>query len=257
MSTRARAWAVAVCALCLLAGVLAEIALGAPSPARRGCRPAHSARCAARACRAARVRRSAHDRCAGVHRAGRNGDRSGRHALRSRPRIGQRRRRVSPGFGRQPRGRGAAPGTPAPPAGSAEPASPNPSVPAATATQPSLAQGPGGASEATRPAGEAPTGAPASGPARVQVIAKEYSFTLSRPEVPAGEVVLELVNRGEDAHNLHVAEGTAGAEQGATPNTEPGAVRDLHVTLRPGSYTLFCSLPGHEAKGMHATLVVH
>ncbi|HWX45189.1 MAG TPA: queuosine salvage family protein [Solirubrobacteraceae bacterium] len=32
--------------------------------------------------------------------AGRNGDRSGRHSLRSHPRIGQRRRRVSPGFGR-------------------------------------------------------------------------------------------------------------------------------------------------------------
>jgi plastocyanin len=90
----------------------------------------------------------------------------------------------------------------------------------------------------------------------VQVIAKEYSFTLSRPEVPAGEVIVELVNRGEDAHNLHVAEGTAGAEAGAAPNTEPGAVRDLHVTLRPGSYTLFCSLPEHEAKGMHATLLV-
>jgi plastocyanin len=228
MSTRTRAWAVAVCALCLLAGLLAEIALGAPSPARRVCRPAHSARCAARACRAARARRSARGHCARVH-----------------------------GARRQPPGHRAAPSTPAPPAGSAEPASPNPSAPTATTTQPSPASSPGGASEPTRPAGEAPTGAPSSGPARVQVIAKEYSFTLSRPEVPAGEVVLELVNRGEDAHNLHVAEGTAGTEQGATPNTEPGAVRDLHVTLRPGSYTLFCSLPGHEAKGMHATLVVH
>ncbi|MGH2855289.1 MAG: hypothetical protein ACRDLF_13980, partial [Solirubrobacteraceae bacterium] len=34
--------------------------------------------------------------------AGRNGDRFGRHSLRSHPRIGQRRRRVSPGFGRRP-----------------------------------------------------------------------------------------------------------------------------------------------------------
>jgi uncharacterized cupredoxin-like copper-binding protein len=28
------------------------------------------------------------------------------------------------------------------------------------------------------------------------------------------------------------------------------------VTLRPGTYTLFCSLPEHEHKGMHATLTV-
>jgi uncharacterized cupredoxin-like copper-binding protein len=90
----------------------------------------------------------------------------------------------------------------------------------------------------------------------VQVIAKEYSFTLSRPEVPAGEVIIELVNRGEDAHNLHALEPAEGAEAGALPNTEPGGVRDLKVRLHAGSYTLFCSLPGHEAKGMHATLVV-
>ncbi len=198
MSTRARAWAVAVCVLCLPAG----IALAAP--ARHRCRSGHHHRCARR----------------------------------------------------QPPGHRAAPSTPAPPAGSAGPAHPNPSAPTATAAPLSPAPSAGGTFEPTRPAGEAPTGAPASGPARVQVTAKEYSFTLSRPEVPAGEVILELVNRGEDAHNLHVAEG-AGAEAGAAPNTEPGTVRDLHVTLRPGSYTLFCSLPGHEAKGMHATLVVH
>jgi uncharacterized cupredoxin-like copper-binding protein len=89
----------------------------------------------------------------------------------------------------------------------------------------------------------------------VQVIAKEYSFTLSRSEVPAGPVVLQLVNRGEDAHNLHAAE-PEGAEAGALPNTEPGAHGDLKVNLHPGTYTLFCSLPGHEAKGMKATLTV-
>jgi uncharacterized cupredoxin-like copper-binding protein len=90
----------------------------------------------------------------------------------------------------------------------------------------------------------------------VQVIAKEYSFTLSRPEVPAGEVIVELVNRGEDAHNLHLLEPTEGTEPGALPNTEPGGVRDLKLKLHAGTYTLFCSLPGHEAKGMKATLVV-
>ncbi len=39
--------------------------------------------------------------CLREARAGRNGDRSGRHSLRSHPRIGQRRRRVSPGFGQR------------------------------------------------------------------------------------------------------------------------------------------------------------
>jgi plastocyanin len=89
----------------------------------------------------------------------------------------------------------------------------------------------------------------------VQVISKEYSFTLSRPEVPAGPVIVEFLNRGEDTHNLHLAE-ASGTEAGAFPNTQPGVHEDLQIDMRPGSYTLFCSLPGHEAKGMKATLVV-
>ncbi len=88
------------------------------------------------------------------------------------------------------------------------------------------------------------------------MIAKEYSFTLSRPEVPAGEVIVEFVNRGEDPHNLHLLEATEDSEAGAFPNTAPGALQDLKLKLHPGSYTLFCSLPGHEAKGMKATLIV-
>jgi plastocyanin len=104
------------------------------------------------------------------------------------------------------------------------------------------------------PTAEVP-GTPA--PARVQVIAKEYSFTLSRAEVPAGKVIVEFVNGGEDPHNLHLEEPTEGAEAGAFPTSSPGFHGDLTLNLRPGAYTLFCSLPGHEAKGMKATLTVH
>jgi hypothetical protein len=46
-----------------------------------------------------RPRRGAHAAPPGARAAGRNEDRSGRHSFRSHPRIGQRRRRVSPGFG--------------------------------------------------------------------------------------------------------------------------------------------------------------
>lgn len=101
---------------------------------------------------------------------------------------------------------------------------------------------------------EAP-GAPA--PARVQVIAKEYSFTLSRAEVPAGKVIVEFVDGGEDPHNLHLEEPTEGTEAGAFPTSAPGFHGDLTLNLHPGTYTLYCSLPGHEAKGMKATLTVH
>jgi plastocyanin len=90
----------------------------------------------------------------------------------------------------------------------------------------------------------------------VQVTAREYYFTLSRAEVPAGKVVVEFVNGGEDPHNLHLTEPAAGSEAGSFPTSDPGTHADITLDLHPGTYTLFCSLPGHEAKGMKATLTV-
>ncbi|MFI4993784.1 MAG: hypothetical protein ACHQCH_09245 [Solirubrobacterales bacterium] len=125
-------------------------------------------------------------------------------------------------------------------------ASTTPVTPGPGATPP----GPAGGA----PPAESPT-SPAA-PAHVQVIAREYSFTLSRSEVPAGKVIVELANYGQDEHNLHATEPSEGSEAGSLPNTLPGAHPDLTLNLRPGSYTLFCSLKEHEAKGMKATLIV-
>ncbi len=89
------------------------------------------------------------------------------------------------------------------------------------------------------------------------MIAREFSFTLSRPTVPAGEVIIEFLNRGQDAHNLNLAPVTDESEAaGAFASTEPEHHQDQTLLMRAGTYTLFCSLPGHRAAGMHATLVV-
>lgn len=73
--------------------------------------------------------------------------------------------------------------------------------------------------------------------------------------MPAGKVIFEFVNRGEDEHNLNVlpAEGSAA---GSFSDTASGGVSDQAMILRAGTYTMFCSLPEHEQKGMKATLVV-
>jgi plastocyanin len=99
-----------------------------------------------------------------------------------------------------------------------------------------------------------PQGEPPSIP-HVQVSALEYSFTLSRTKVPAGKVVLQFVNNGQDAHNLHLETGEEPLAE-AIGNTPSKGVGNLELELRPGAYTLFCSLPTHEAKGMKAVLEV-
>ncbi|HEY2718229.1 MAG TPA: cupredoxin domain-containing protein [Solirubrobacteraceae bacterium] len=89
----------------------------------------------------------------------------------------------------------------------------------------------------------------------VQVSAVEYAFTLSRATVPAGKVVLQFVNDGQDEHNLKVAP-AEGPLAGSFETAPAKAVSNLTLELHPGSYTLFCSLPTHEQKGMKATLTV-
>lgn len=98
------------------------------------------------------------------------------------------------------------------------------------------------------------TGVPPSVP-HVQVVAVEYHYTLSRTTVPEGKVVLQFVNDGQDEHNLNVLSGE-GELESSFPKTVSHGVRETTLNMRKGNFTLFCSLPEHEAKGMKATLTV-
>jgi len=97
-------------------------------------------------------------------------------------------------------------------------------------------------------------------PAHVEVTAEDaqgFRFALSRPTVPAGKVIVEFVNHGQDEHNLNVIEPTEGSVAGSLPDAASNAHLRLTINLKPGRYTLFCSLPNHEARGMKATLIVN
>jgi plastocyanin len=92
------------------------------------------------------------------------------------------------------------------------------------------------------------------------VIAQEYSLTLSRGSVPAGALTVQLYNRGQDAHNLNVRRlDSRGRQTGSTQAvsvTRSAGLTQATWHLAPGRYELYCSLPGHEKRGMRAYLVV-
>ncbi len=92
-------------------------------------------------------------------------------------------------------------------------------------------------------------------PTRVQVVAREFSFQLSRTQLKSGRAVIELANFGQDAHDLRVQR--VGARHIAgTQVVQAGGRTELTVTLRPGRYRFWCSLADHRARGMNATVVV-
>lgn len=150
---------------------------------------------------------------------------------------------------------------------SAAPKSPKTSAPTSTGGSSSTGAGAGASTGSTSTSGASqPTSttenseatlptAPPTVP-HVQVTAVEYSFTLSRTTVPAGKVIFQFVNHGQDEHNLNVAPNSEAPVAGSFSNLQSQGVSDQEIELKPGTYTLFCSLPEHEKKGMKATLVV-
>jgi hypothetical protein len=92
-------------------------------------------------------------------------------------------------------------------------------------------------------------------PARVQVVAREYSYSLSRRKVRAGKVIVELVNRGQDAHDLNLKR-IGGRHVFHFRKVEPGHYVDRELRLRPGRYRLWCDIADHSERGMRALLRV-
>ena len=92
--------------------------------------------------------------------------------------------------------------------------------------------------------------------ARVQVVADEFGLALSRRRVKAGPALVELVNVGEDDHDLRLRRIAPSARTFRISTTRPGGRGEIELTLRPGRYRLWCALGDHRARGMEATLVV-
>jgi plastocyanin len=80
-------------------------------------------------------------------------------------------------------------------------------------------------------------------------------FTKSTLTAKAGTVTISFTNSSPLAHNLTVQQGTSGAVVGATP-TFMGGTKTLTLKLKAGTYTFYCSVPGHRAAGMQGTLTV-
>jgi hypothetical protein len=95
----------------------------------------------------------------------------------------------------------------------------------------------------------------ALGPARLQVGADEFGYSLSRQSLRAGPAIVQLVNYGEDEHDLRLRR-TGGTRTYGLGKVRPGELSELEIRLLPGRFTLWCSLADHRRRGMSATLVV-
>jgi uncharacterized cupredoxin-like copper-binding protein len=96
-------------------------------------------------------------------------------------------------------------------------------------------------------------------PARLLVYAQEWSLWPSRTTLPAGTVIVQLWNRGQDAHDLRIRHLVHGHMTGRTQGvklTLSGGLSQATWHLRKGLYMLYCSMPGHYQMGMHTPIKV-
>ena len=83
----------------------------------------------------------------------------------------------------------------------------------------------------------------------------EFRLTLSRPSIRRGPAIIELVNYGEDDHDLALRR-VGGTRTYRIALVHPGKTGELDARLRAGRYAVWCTLADHRARGMRATLLV-
>ncbi|MDX6522046.1 MAG: hypothetical protein QOG02_689 [Gaiellales bacterium] len=88
----------------------------------------------------------------------------------------------------------------------------------------------------------------------VGVSEREWLVALGRLKAPHGAITFSVHNYGQDDHNLVIRK--LGLQYGSTGRLVSGGQKTLTLTLKPGVYNLFCSLPGHRQMGMAAKLTV-
>lgn len=102
---------------------------------------------------------------------------------------------------------------------------------------------------------EKPAASSAAPAHTVAVSETEFKIALPAAKVPAGKVTFAVKNAGKIQHDLAVTgPGVSGTPK--TPLINAGQSAKLTVTLTAGSYTLYCTVPGHRAAGMVAKLTV-
>lgn len=102
--------------------------------------------------------------------------------------------------------------------------------------------------------GREPKEASAAEGKAVRVSEVEYRISVAEKNLHAGSYSFDVKNDGQLQHDLTID--GPGVSKAATPLIDSGSSAKLHVTLKPGTYDLYCSVPGHKQQGMDTKITV-
>jgi mono/diheme cytochrome c family protein len=81
----------------------------------------------------------------------------------------------------------------------------------------------------------------------------QLAYITTKANAPAGKLQIESKNDASIPHDIAI-EGNGVDDKGA--EVKGGGVSKISVSLKPGTYTFYCSVPGHREGGMKGTLTV-
>lgn len=81
----------------------------------------------------------------------------------------------------------------------------------------------------------------------------QLKFLASSATAKPGKVTLRSLNKSSTPHDIAI---TGGGANATGPVVQNGGVSTVSVSLKPGTYTFYCSVPGHREAGMQGTLTV-
>ena len=99
------------------------------------------------------------------------------------------------------------------------------------------------------------SGAPPRPPGPGEIVMTEYAFSPRDASAKRG-AELTVRNEGQIAHNLTVERPDSTDRLIGTDTMVSGRSAKLDLDVPPGRYTIVCTVPGHEQRGMAGTLRV-
>jgi plastocyanin len=90
----------------------------------------------------------------------------------------------------------------------------------------------------------------------IQVTLTEFKFDPSTITHASGNIVFWLVNSGTTQHDMAIRD-SSGKTIATSELVSAGDTKEFDVSgIAAGTYTFYCTQPGHEGSGMKGTLAV-
>jgi plastocyanin len=84
----------------------------------------------------------------------------------------------------------------------------------------------------------------------------QLAYVVAKATAKPGKLEIDSLNKSSTPHDIAIQSGTGGAVIATGAVVSGGGTSKVSVTVKPGTYTFFCTVSGHRAAGMHGTITV-